>query len=200
MKFRGGNKGKPVRIRIDPDNIGAVSVEIDRVWYDAPALNGEELEGLSMAHWSRVMRELRQKYAAEAELTLPQRNRAIQKIRQLADSARDRGGLIDPEYTAGRLEYLEDNLCAGMLFTIRRRRQSAMVTFHSVKKSSRCIPQDRKTPPNNPNKTNPLTATSRSGHWRTDYDQIYKIVTRNSCETGQASRAFHATKMLCRYV
>ncbi|UWQ14144.1 Mu transposase C-terminal domain-containing protein [Aliiroseovarius sp. M344] len=116
MKFRRSNKGKPVRIRIDPDNIGAVSVEIDRVWYDAPALNGEELEGLSMAHWSRVMRELRQKYAAEAELTLPQRNRAIQKIRKLVDEARELGGLIDPEYTAARLEYLEDNLCAGMLF------------------------------------------------------------------------------------
>ncbi|MGH1452829.1 MAG: Mu transposase C-terminal domain-containing protein [Paracoccaceae bacterium] len=50
IKLRRDNKGKPVRVRIDPDNIGAVSVEIDRTWYEARALNGEELEGLSMAH------------------------------------------------------------------------------------------------------------------------------------------------------
>lgn len=116
MKYRRANKGKSVRIRIDPDNIGAVSVEIDRVWHQAPALNGEEIEGLSMAHWTLVMRELRQRHSAEAELTLPQRNRAIQKIRKIVDGARDLGGLVDPEYTAERLEYLENNLCAGIIF------------------------------------------------------------------------------------
>lgn len=116
MKFRRINKGKPVRLRIDPGNIGAVSVEIGQEWYDAPALNGEEIEGLSMSHWTRVMRELRQRHTGEAELTLPQRNRAIQKIRKLVDDARELGGLIDPEYTAERLEYLENNLCGGLLF------------------------------------------------------------------------------------
>lgn len=116
IKFRRDNKGKPVRVRIDPDNIGAVSVEIDRTWYEALALNGEELEGLSMAHWTRVMRELRQRHEAEAELTLPQRNRAIQKIRKIVDDARELGGLVDPEYTEDRLAYLENNLCAGMIF------------------------------------------------------------------------------------
>jgi putative transposase len=114
--FRRFNKGKQVRLRIDPGNIGAVSVEIDRVWYQADALNGEELEGLSMDQWTRVMRELRQRHAGEAELTLPQRNRAIQKIRKIVDDARDLGGLIDPEYTAERLSYLANNLCAGLIF------------------------------------------------------------------------------------
>ncbi|WP_420861946.1 Mu transposase C-terminal domain-containing protein [Algirhabdus cladophorae] len=116
MKYRQIHKGKPVRIRIDPDNIGAVSVEIDRVWYQANALNGEEIEGLSMDHWTRVVRELRQRNSAEAELTLPQRNRAIQKVRKIVDDARDLGGLVDPEYTAERLDYLANNLCARLIF------------------------------------------------------------------------------------
>ncbi len=51
-----------------------------------------------------------------SKLTLPQRNRAIQKVRKLVDDARELGGLVDPEYTAERLEYLENNLCAGLLF------------------------------------------------------------------------------------
>ncbi len=62
------------------------------------------------------MRELRQRHEAEAELTLPQRNRAIQKIRKIVDDARELGGLVDPEYTEDRLAYLENNLCAGMIF------------------------------------------------------------------------------------
>lgn len=55
-------------------------------------------------------------HSAEAELTLPQRNRAIQKIRKIVDDARELCGLVDPEYTTERLEYLENNLCAGMIF------------------------------------------------------------------------------------
>lgn len=110
------NKGKSVRLRIEPSNIGAVSVQIGTEWFPAPARNGEELEGMSLVEWTMVMREFRTRYAGEAKLTLPQRNRAIQKIKAIVGEACERTGLIDPDYSAEHLEYLENNLCAGLLF------------------------------------------------------------------------------------
>ncbi|OLS46932.1 hypothetical protein BV379_00595 [Rhodovulum sulfidophilum] len=116
VQFWRRNKGKPIKLRIEPSNIGAISVQIETEWFLAPALNGEELEGMTLTNWTKVMRELRSTYAAEATATLPQRNRAIQKIKAIVDEARLREGLIDPEYTAEHLEYLDKNLCGGLLF------------------------------------------------------------------------------------
>ncbi|MCE8472650.1 hypothetical protein LZ189_27035, partial [Rhodovulum sulfidophilum] len=111
VQFWRRNKGKPIKLRIEPSNIGAISVQIKTEWFLAPALNGEELEGMTLTNWTKVMRELRSTYATEATATLPQRNRAIQKIKAIVDEARLREGLIDPEYTAEHLEYLDKNLC-----------------------------------------------------------------------------------------
>lgn len=116
IKYWRTNKGKPVRVRIDPENIGAISVEIEREWFQAIAVNGETLEGLSLAEWRLAMRELRQRYAGEALATLPQRDRAIEKIKNIVGEACESAGLIDPGYSAEHLEYLEKNLCAGLLF------------------------------------------------------------------------------------
>ena len=110
------NKGAPVKLRIEPSNIGAVSVQIGIEWFPAFARNGEELEGLSLATWTKVLREMRTRYAGEAMLTLPQRNRAIQKIKAIVGDACEKAGLIDPDYSAEHLEYLENNLSAGLLF------------------------------------------------------------------------------------
>ncbi|WP_321365433.1 hypothetical protein [uncultured Celeribacter sp.] len=116
VQFWRNNKDKPVKLRVDPSNIGAISVEIGSEWFVAPALNGEELEGMTLANWTKVMRELRSTYAAEAVATLPQRNRAIHKIKAIVAEARVREGLLDPEYSADHLEYLDKNLCGGLLF------------------------------------------------------------------------------------
>jgi len=116
VQFWRNNKGKPVKLRIEPSNIGAVSIEIGTEWFPAPARNGEELEGMTLTNWTKVMRELRSTYAGEAMATLPQRNRAIRKIKAIVGDARQREGLIDPEYSAEHLEYLDKNLCGGLLF------------------------------------------------------------------------------------
>lgn len=116
VQFRRKNKGRSVKLRIEPSNIGAISVEIGTEWFVAPALNGEELEGMTLTNWTKVMRELRSTYAAEAVATLQQRNRAIHKIKTIVAGARLREGLLDPEYSAAHIEYLDKNLCGGLLF------------------------------------------------------------------------------------
>ena len=107
---------RSVRVRIDPANIGAVSVQIDQAWYQADAVNGEELEGVTLPEWIQGLRDIRKKHASEALLTLELRNATIVKIKAINMAARKRAQLLPTEISEARLKELERRLCAGTMF------------------------------------------------------------------------------------
>lgn len=144
---------RSVRFRIDPANIGAVSVEVDKMWYQANAVNGEELEGVTLPEWIQGLRDIRKKYAKEALLTLELRNATIAKIKAINTAARKRAQLLPTEISEARLKELEKRLCAGTMFD------------HPQTPPEQCdeVPFGRKVHPHKPNDEIDESAPSDQG-------------------------------------
>lgn len=78
-KFRHSRLRK-FRVRVDPDDIGALSVLIDGRWYDAPAVMGD-LDGITMDAWKHQFSLINIQNRKDAALTYGMRCEAIASIR-----------------------------------------------------------------------------------------------------------------------
>lgn len=67
-------------MRIDPDDIGAVSVLIDRAWVDAPCVQGD-LHGVTLDAWRLQLALINQRYRDQAALSRSIREETIASIR-----------------------------------------------------------------------------------------------------------------------
>lgn len=101
-------------IRIDPADIGEISVEIGGVWYAATPVKGC-FDGISLVDWIAENRVLRQRYAAEAELTDDVRERAIANIQSIDKAARLRAGITPQNPSKAQLAHIERALFQGAI-------------------------------------------------------------------------------------
>jgi putative transposase len=86
---------KPVLVRIDPDNLGHVSVRTKDGWLTV-ACKREGFEGVPVQRWVAAQAVLRRKYADEAKLTEDVVFAAMREIRAMADEAARRAGIASP--------------------------------------------------------------------------------------------------------
>ncbi len=78
-RFRHSRQRK-FRVRIDPDDIGAVSVLIDRAWVDAPCVQGD-VHGVTLDAWRLQLALINQRYRDQAALSRSIREETIASIR-----------------------------------------------------------------------------------------------------------------------
>lgn len=110
--------GKRARLRIkaDPTDIGAISIEIDGKWETAEAVSAKPLFGISLSEWTEKFREIKQRYAHEAELTESIRTRAIEEICARNKAARIRAGVLPGEPSYEQIKAIQKNLFHGTSF------------------------------------------------------------------------------------
>ena len=78
------SRNRHVDVRVDPDDIGAVSVWIGGRWHPAPAVGGG-LDGVPLAAWSEEYTRLIQRHRDAAELSRQVRDDAVAAIRDRVD-------------------------------------------------------------------------------------------------------------------
>src|SRR5690606_34744741 len=89
---------RPVLIRVDPMDLGEISVFTEEGWVSAPCVY-EFAHGLSAAEWMATTRRLRERYANQAALIRPLVLEAIAAIRAMSNAAMERAGLAAPIMT-----------------------------------------------------------------------------------------------------
>lgn len=77
-KFR-RSRDRLIDIRVDPGDLGAISVRIRNEWHPAPVAGGD-LDGVSLAAWRESFTRLRQHHRERAELARGIREDAIAAI------------------------------------------------------------------------------------------------------------------------
>ncbi|WFE75238.1 Mu transposase C-terminal domain-containing protein [Roseinatronobacter sp. S2] len=107
---------KKVRVILDPEDIGHISVLLDGKPYQLQAVNLGALDGLALADWVEAQRVLREKYAQEAELTCDVRDAAIRRIIEIDQSARVRANLTPQGLSTEQIKHLEQTLSRGTTF------------------------------------------------------------------------------------
>lgn len=108
------SRNRKFNIRIDPDDIGEISVEIGDDWYAATPVKGC-FDGISFVDWIAENRMLRQRYAAEAEITDDVRERAIANIQSTDTAARLRAGITPQNPSKAQLTHIERALFQGAI-------------------------------------------------------------------------------------
>lgn len=112
----GGHTDSRLRVKADPADIGAISIEIDGKWETAEAVTATPLFGISLAEWAEKFREIKQRYAHEAELTELIRTRSIEEIRAVNKAARIRAGVMPGEPSYEQIKAIQKNLFHGTSF------------------------------------------------------------------------------------
>lgn len=111
---------RPVAIRVDPLNIGEISVSTDAGWVAVKCVE-DFAKGLSAADWIAANARLRQRFAAEAAIARPALLEAIAAIREVARSAHETAGLKPNVISDAEFNAAEN----GLLRTFRIREQAA---------------------------------------------------------------------------
>lgn len=107
---------KKVRVILDPDDIGHISILFGGKFHQLQAVHLGELDGLALADWVEAQRGLREKYANEAELTCDIRDAAIRRIIEIDQSARVRANLTPQGLSTEQIKHLEQTLSSGTTF------------------------------------------------------------------------------------
>jgi putative transposase len=100
-------------VRLDPEDIGAVSVEIDGAWFEAKSIH-EDLDGVTLDAWVEQHQITLQRFKDVAKLSLDTRREVLAAIRsRRAKAELDR---VTPGSQADRpakIDWLEKNLFHG---------------------------------------------------------------------------------------
>lgn len=110
-----GRRG-PLRLKADPADIGAISIEINGRWKTAEALSETPLYGVSLSEWTEKFRAIKQRYAHEAELSESIRARAIEEICAIDKAARLRASVTSGEPSFKQIKAVQTNLFNGTCF------------------------------------------------------------------------------------
>lgn len=105
-----------LRVRADPADIGAISVEINGRWQTAEAVSAVPLYGVSLSEWTEKFRVIKQHYAQQAELTEPIRTQAIEEICAVNKASRIRAGVLPGEPSYKQIKAIQANLFHGTSF------------------------------------------------------------------------------------
>ena len=77
-------RDRRIDVRVDPDDIGAISVRIGQQWHPAPAVGGG-LDGVPLSAWREELTRIVQRNRDQAELSRQVRDDAIAAIRARVD-------------------------------------------------------------------------------------------------------------------
>ncbi|KPN64759.1 Integrase core domain [Aliiroseovarius crassostreae] len=105
-----------LRVKADPADIGAISIEIDGKWETAEAVSAKPLYGVSLSEWTEKFRAIKQRHAHEAELSEPIRTRAVEEIFAIDKAARIRAGVLPGEPSHKQIQAIQANLFNGTSF------------------------------------------------------------------------------------
>ncbi|PZX10952.1 integrase-like protein [Palleronia aestuarii] len=108
--------GQTVGIRIDPENIGWITVEIDGCWMAAEAVPAG-FDGRSLAEWTDICQRLRFKHRKDAAIHEETIRAAFGKIDDIQRNALTRMGLTPHRMSAETLGRLESELFLGLQIT-----------------------------------------------------------------------------------
>jgi len=109
-----GRRGKhKVKIRLDPNDLGFVSIQFGTTWKPAKATL-QVAHGMALVEWTRIAREVREKHRTEAVVYEDTIARALQRIRSRVDEAMRRAGKTILRYTAETVDREERNLYMGL--------------------------------------------------------------------------------------
>lgn len=106
----------PLRVKADPADIGAISIEINGRWETAEAVSVIPLFGVSLSEWTEKFRAIKQRHAHEAELSEPIRTRAIDEICAMDKASRIRAGVMPSEPSYKQIKAIQANLFHGTSF------------------------------------------------------------------------------------
>ncbi len=102
----------PLAVRVDPEDLGWISFEIDRVWKPVPCAT-EGFEGVSIAAWLDVVTDQRRRHAITAAASRPIVAEALRKIRSIAETAERRLGILPRTYNPDAIAQAEKEILRG---------------------------------------------------------------------------------------
>ncbi len=110
--------GKRARLRVkaDPADIGAISIEIDGKWETAEAVTATPLFGIFLTEWTEKFRIIKQRYAHAAERIKSIRTRAIEEICAIDKAARIRAGVLPGEPSYEQIKVIQRHSFHGTSF------------------------------------------------------------------------------------
>lgn len=109
------NKGpQTVRVKVDPLNIGQISVLVDKKWITVGG--PPELDGVGLTEWKNLNRELERRYLEEEEIDWPIIARALKSLQTMSDEAVARAQISDLQITAGKMQKLVNSLKLRILY------------------------------------------------------------------------------------
>lgn len=169
---------KPVLVRLNPADLGHVSVRTKEGWLAVPCQRSG-FDGISVTRWLEAERVLRRTNANMAKLAEPIVFQALSDIQEMSDAATKRAGISSPLLTSANVDQLERDRFRGFEFargpeaglpsSMRSRR-----TTMSPRSMLRC---PRK-PPMPRRRIRRSTRVTTNMAWRTDHgnhcDQLHR--------------------------
>ena len=98
-----------VKLRVDPQDVGTVSVFMNGRWIDATARNGI-FHGATLADWEASLDDLSRRHESEQALVAPLVHAALTDIRSTRDYARIRAGFETADIQAARIAAVETRM------------------------------------------------------------------------------------------
>ncbi|WP_299047756.1 Mu transposase C-terminal domain-containing protein [uncultured Tateyamaria sp.] len=106
---------RQMRIKVDPHDIGAISILIGDTWVSADALDCD-LDGVHMSSWVKEFREIKAHNKAESELSSDLRDRALKNIDAICQKAALRAGIGPHDLTKEQVLRLQKDPFHGTTF------------------------------------------------------------------------------------
>lgn len=107
------NWDRDFRIRVDPLDIGYVSIEIGDTWYPAKCVK-RGFDGVAWQDWQDQLRAVRAKFRVEAQLGQSVVDNALLKITTIDHSANIRQGLTEHNITQAQIAWEEQKTNLGV--------------------------------------------------------------------------------------
>jgi putative transposase len=109
---------RTMRIKVDPHDIGAISILIGKIWVTADALDCD-LDGVHLTSWVTEFRDIRAHNKAESELSRDLRDRALKNIDAICKNAAVRAGIGPHDLTKAQVLKLQKDLFHDASFSAR---------------------------------------------------------------------------------
>ncbi|MCV3274133.1 Mu transposase C-terminal domain-containing protein [Roseobacter sinensis] len=107
------SRKRRMAVRLDPEDIGAISVEIDGRWFEAKSIH-KDLDGVTLDAWTAQHQLVLQRFKDVERLSLETRRRVLDAIRSRRKQAElDRITPGSKTDTSAKIDWLEKNLFHG---------------------------------------------------------------------------------------
>ena len=102
------NRGEKMRVKIDPENLGRISVLVDGQWATLPG--PVEMQGIPLSRWRAHCRTLAAEYGEQATINFETVAKALLSFRKLSAEAFCRAKLEDRSYNSKHIEAADEQI------------------------------------------------------------------------------------------